>query len=103
MKKLSFALGLAGVFGFATAADATPLDQPFCITYLEPQENLTHCEYRKPHMLEIKTSAGTAFLKGSVDMKSEPFNGQNRNQCEAFFKEKEKEFGPCRIRVHWDM
>lgn len=104
MRKLSAALGFTSVFALASLAQATPTGEPLCITYLEPEKNLTHCEYRKPHVLEIKTDAGIARMSGSVDMKKpEPIEGQDRNQCEAFLKEKQKAHGYCSMRLDWNM
>ena len=97
MNKLSFALGLTAMFAIATSAQAAPKDFPWCITYLEPANNLTKCEYRKPATVQM----GTSSFAGSTPLRAGPFEGQDRNQCDAFFKEKEKAFGKCNRNPKW--
>ncbi len=106
MRKLSLgAIGLVGVFALAAAAQAAvPMTRTLCITDMEPENNLTRCEYRKPDSkaMTFTNSEGKVIsLPGTRPVKDGPIEGLNPALCAAFFEKQEKAQGKCDKRPIW--
>lgn len=103
MKKLSFAIGLAGIFAVASSAQATiPATQTLCISSLQPETNQTECEYRKPDdgAISYTNKKGESIRLPGTRAFKEMREGLDHKMCDAFLQEQENAHGKCK-RVFW--